>query len=355
MKFYSRYITTNFLTIFLFNIAVISSIIVISQSLRLINLFAYYNISIKDFFYIFLLLYPAIIAYLMPISVFIAAVYTFYNLYKNSELTVLLSAGISKIKLAKALIPAIILIVIAHYILNLYYLPLANQNFRDEVALRKSVVFTINFTDTFSTPFPGISVYSEKNDKVSCKNIFIEDTRLNQKITTYNAAEARISSDNQNLILINGKRQDIDLINLKSNTLMFTELEVSLGDFSTKSNISQGKSLGSTSFNELISSASDATDERKSKMLSEANFRILWPLLTPLLFLLGVNAILRGEYSRIGKKMNITFYSLKVLGCIIFMNSLNQYIGINKLIGVGQYIIIITASIYYLKSLRKSF
>jgi lipopolysaccharide export system permease protein len=358
MKFYRRYITTNFLTTFLFNIVTISSIIAISQSLRLLNLFSNYNINIKDFFYIFFLLYPAIIFFLIPISVYISCVQVFYNLYKNSELTVLFSAGISKLKLAKATLLAVIFIMISHYILTFYYLPKANHAFREELTFSKTTKFTVNFKNTFSTPLPGVSIYSESNDKTSYKNIFIEDTRLKQKIITYTASSAKISTDARKLILLQGKRQDIDKINLKTNTLIFDELEIMLVNFFLNENLQKNKDKAISEMNiqELLSSSKQSSDNNnKARMMSEANLRILWPLLTPLLFLLGANAILKGEYSRVGKKMNIIIYSLKVLTSIVIVFLLSQFIFVSKFIFVLQYIIIGLGTAFYLKELKKNF
>ncbi|MGH7030779.1 MAG: LptF/LptG family permease, partial [Stellaceae bacterium] len=127
----TRYILRQCFGVMIFVTAALSAAVWLAQSLRLVDLIVNRGLSIEVFLYLAALILPRFLDIVLPIGVFIAVLFTFNRMTAESELVVMRAAGLSPMALAK---PVLILAAIAFAALmslSLYFLPVADQAFRD--------------------------------------------------------------------------------------------------------------------------------------------------------------------------------------------------------------------------------
>ena len=75
-----------------------------SRAIPFINFVTENGIKILDFIYLFVLILPWILIYLLPISFFIAILLSLNKLLQNNEITILKNCGLSNLKIAQPII-----------------------------------------------------------------------------------------------------------------------------------------------------------------------------------------------------------------------------------------------------------
>ena len=84
-----------------FSTVVLCVLILLVQSLRLVDLIVNRGVSLGHFSYMTMLLTPRCLAIVVPIAVFAATLFTYNRLISDSEIVVMRSAGLSQWALAR--------------------------------------------------------------------------------------------------------------------------------------------------------------------------------------------------------------------------------------------------------------
>lgn len=185
----SKYLSSQALVNFLSFFIVIALIILGNQFFLVISQ------SIKDGLYGFEIMPLVFLKFLrdlpfvISLSFCLAIIYTLNNLYKNSEIIIFTSAGVSDLKIAKAIFPLITIIMIFVSFLSFYFIPEIKKNIeslkndaksRPEYIFFKEGVFQ-NFgndsriffskkieskENSGSQSLYDIFIYSEEEDKI---------------------------------------------------------------------------------------------------------------------------------------------------------------------------------------------
>jgi len=99
------------------------------QILSMLKILIQYNISIGGFLGITLMMVPFIASLIIPFAVFIAAMFVYNRLISDREITVMMGAGMSPVRLAR---PALVLaggITALHLALSIWIVPLTQEKF----------------------------------------------------------------------------------------------------------------------------------------------------------------------------------------------------------------------------------
>src|ERR1700733_9130238 len=113
-------------------IFLLSSVIWLSQSLRLLDLVINRGQSAPTFFYLTLLILPTLLAVILPIAFFFGVLFALSRLNNDSELVVMASSGYSLRQLAVPVFIAAAMVMALVYLCLLYLMPLGQRALRDK-------------------------------------------------------------------------------------------------------------------------------------------------------------------------------------------------------------------------------
>ncbi len=108
------------------------------QSVRLIDLIVQKGIGLDDFILLTGLMVPRLLAFILPLTIFIAVIACYRRLSADSELTVMRATGISDFKLQLPGLLAGLVVMMVCYGLNLYISPVAQSLLLDKLFQHQS-------------------------------------------------------------------------------------------------------------------------------------------------------------------------------------------------------------------------
>lgn len=323
MKIIDAYLRKNTLYPAIAIISILSVIILVTQSLKYIDLIISYGTKSSDFLYVTLLLLPSLLFIIIPICLFIAVIYSVNKLNSHREINILKGVGISNFSISKPVLKIAIGIAIFHYFLSLYLMPIINHQFKNFTKdLKENYVIFFIQEKVFNHPTKFLTFYiKNKISDTKFEEIFYQDMRgLNPITLVAKTGELIKKNDEIFLNLVDGNRQEInkkdELVVLNFDTLL-VQLDFNKNSSSNKNRIIQ---LQEKNILDLIFFDKNSSPSLKLRMVSEASNRLTWPLYNVILTMLALTALLRGEFSRSGKTKQIIICSI-ISGIIVIINN----------------------------------
>jgi lipopolysaccharide export system permease protein len=213
----------------------LSCVIWLSQSLRLLDLVINRGQSVPTFIYLTLLILPGLLVIIIPLAYFAGTLYGLHRLNSESELVVMQATGYSPTQLA---MPVLLLAVIAMamtWACNLYLMPLTQRTMKDAVLdIRADIGAAILSEGDFNTPTNGLTVFiHELESDGKIKGILIHDSRNAQRPTTYIAETGVLAqtSAGARLIMIDGTIEQSGLAGAQLSVLKFKNYVFNLDQF----------------------------------------------------------------------------------------------------------------------------
>ena len=249
---------------------------------------------------------PYIILLVLPISAFVAAVFVTNRLSSDSEMVVLQTAGASTTRIGRpvllfGVVVAILVAILAHFLV-----PAA----RSELAGRSQEIsrdITARFLKEgqFLHPADGISVYIRHiTERGELKELFLEDSRKGETITTYTAEEALLvrAENGPRLVMFDGLAQTYEPGNQRMTTIAFEDFAYDISALIDPNRVSM-RDLRELPTGILLSPTPEivaATHGELPDFLYEAHDRFARSLISIALPLLGFSALMIGGFSRFG-------------------------------------------------------
>lgn len=324
MKTINNYLSKNILYPTIAIITILSLIILITQSLKYIDLMISHGIDGLDFLYVTILLLPSLLFIIMPICLFIAIIYSLNKLNSHRELNILKGVGINDFLISRPALKIAILIALVHFFISLYWMPIVNHQFKELTKNLKENYITFFLQEkVFSHPTDYLTFYiKNKINNNQFEYIFYQDNRNNSKPITLIAEKGELVKKNNKMYLnlIRGNRQVLNQDGELA-VLYFDTLLVQL-DFDKHLGSERDSTIQETSLYKLIFPNKNIDHRTKTRMLAEASHRITWPLYNIILTMLAISALLYGEYNRSGKTKRIIFFSSVAGGVVIINTSL---------------------------------
>lgn len=276
-------------------------IIWLTQALRFIDFIVNRGLSIGDFIYITSLLFPSLLLLLVPVSLFVAILYTYHKLTADSELIVFKAVGLSRWQLAQPALLIAVLATVFCYSLSFYILPLANRQFSDMRSfLRDNYTSVLLQEEVFNTPVDGLTVFvRERDDEGNLSGILVHDNRIATNPITMMAEHGQLTqgSAGPQFHLKNGMRQE--LRKGRISWLNFDEYTLDIS-FYTGAMRERDRDADEKYMSELFGNEAMPEGER-AQLRAEGHQRIVWPLYNLALALVGVAVLLSGEFNRRGQ------------------------------------------------------
>jgi lipopolysaccharide export system permease protein len=261
----------------------LTSVIWLSQSLRLLDLVINRGQSAPTFVYLTFLMLPGLLVIILPIAFFVGVLYGLHKLNADSELMVMSAAGFSRNQL---LIPVLIAATVtmgATYLSSLYLMPYTQRLMKDkELDIRADIAAAILNEGQFNTPALGLTVFlRELSPDGEIKGILVHDNRNTKAPTTYIAEHGVLAQTpaGPRLIMLDGTIEQSAQAGAQLSVLKFQRYVFDLDQFSGQ----QGATELRTSeryLGELLwpKFAREPAKSMRDAYFAEANNRLSEPL-----------------------------------------------------------------------------
>ncbi len=296
-----RYLLRELLAPFGFFVLVLTGVIWLTQSLRVVDTVVNSGQGAGVFLQFSVLLLPTALGVVLPLAGFAATLYAVNRLFAESEIVAMVAAGMSGLALARPVALFGVTIAAASAALSLYVAPLAQGEMRDRVhALRADIANALIFEGRFLHPAAGLTIYvRERAGAGEMRGVFVHDQRDPAGEVTYTASRAALSqtAEGPRLVMIDGAAQRRGGERGEVSVLRFESLVFDLSQFMSDT-ADRGRKASEHSLRELL--ARGTTSLALGRRLAEAHERLSAPLYGLALPLVALAAILGPGFTRRG-------------------------------------------------------
>ncbi len=321
-----RYIFLQLLAPFGFFTLALAGILWLGQTLPLVELIIDNGRSGFIFLEFSVLILPNVLSLVLPVSAFIAALYAVNKLFGESEMVVVMSAGLSPMRIARGVFYYGVFVMTIMYIIVIALLPDANTRLGDKIdSIRKDAVNSLLREKQFIHPEKGITIYIRDSSKAGeISGLFLNDQRDVANPVTYSARQALLLKDNNQLRLVmsQGVMQRYSTADNTLNTIDFDKFVFELTDL-LKKTTNRYRFPVEYSVAELMDpQALIASGEKHTvgALVAELHNKFAQPLLGLALPLMAAALLLTARYRRGGFAVRIAGTSF--LGLFIVTASL---------------------------------
>jgi lipopolysaccharide export system permease protein len=264
--------------------------------------------SALTYLYIVVLGSPQIVALLMPLAIFVGAVWSLNRIHKDSEIVVAQAAGMTRWQVASPILRLALACAVMHLAVNLWVQPASQRTMREAVAVaRADLAAALIRPGQFTTNGERLTFYAREQVGGELRGVLISDMTDPDYPTDILARSAALVSveGRPTMLLRDALSQQLDNEGQLS-ILEFDQYMFDLTDFMKEDA-------------ELILKASDKylhelffvdrkdyfQNKQADALLAEANARLTTPLLNIVMALLAIVAVLGGDFSRQGYSRRI--------------------------------------------------
>jgi lipopolysaccharide export system permease protein len=323
MPWIARYILGQLVMATIFVTLALTFAIWLTQSLRLIDYIVNRGLPASTFLTFVGLLLPSFLGVVLPVSCFVAVLFVYHKLAMDSEMVVMRAAGLSQLQLARPALVLAALVTVCVYAISLYFLPLSFRHFKD---------LQNDFRNDFSAVLLQEGVFTALNDEITVyvrersadgelRGILVHDSRDHDKPVTMMAERGALvpSESGPRVVMENGNRQQIERGTGRFSLLYFDRYTIELSDFGEIAQ-SRWREPKERFLPELLWPSDDRRDQRyRQELIAEAHQRLVGPLYTVVFALIGVAALLAGEFNRRGQAMRV----LAAVACVAALEGIS--------------------------------
>ncbi|MBF0626139.1 MAG: LPS export ABC transporter permease LptF [Magnetococcales bacterium] len=308
MKRLSRYLLAECGWSALIALTVLTALVLLPQSLKLVDLWVNRNVSIDVLLTMTLLIIPKFLVASLPMALLLGVLLALGRLSQDSEMVVMRASGISLYQIAR---PIAILVTAATLLslwLNWVWVPRSFNLFNQmKNALLASNTLAIR-TGTFNQALPGLTLYVQEQSEGGRRlaGILIHDRREEDKPTTLIAREGLLhvnAQGNTALFLRDGSRQQ-KLPNNRFRRLEFATYDLDLGMINGPAAHQGTTKLAALGMTELHAALDSPDVSRAYEARMEWHRRLVIPIATLILGFLAIPMGLQ-QSNRIGRSYGI--------------------------------------------------
>lgn len=305
MRRLDRYIFAQITGPFIFFVVVFTGVIWLTQSLRVIDTVVNNGQSAWVFLEFTALLLPMVLALVLPIALFAAVLYGVNRLFTDSEIVVMLAAGVSGTAILRAVTAFSMIVLVVVYAFTLFLMPTAQREMRDRITqIRGDVAAAFVREGEFLTPVRGVTVYLRgTGESGELFGVFVQDEREPERSVTYTAERALLlrDGDGTRLVMFDGIAQSQTAgPDRNLSILRFERLVYDLSQFEEGGPV-RFRKPSELFIGELLSiDANQAAPRPVSEYRAEAHEALSSPLYTIALPLLAVAFVISAGFRRQG-------------------------------------------------------
>lgn len=310
MNRFGLYVFKQLLVSMAFSVTVLTCVIWLTQSLRVVELIVNRGLTLSSFFYLTALALPNFLEYILLISLFASVLFVYVRLISDRELVVMRAAGVGQVSLAAPALTLSMAVMGICFFLSLYLVPTSYTMFRNlQWEIRYNVSHILLREGAFNALSNGMTVYiRERASSGELLGLLIHDTRDAERPRTWMAERgAMVETDKgPQVLMFNGNRQEVDRRANRLSILNFDrwsmQLEAETGPAGPRYREARERYLS-----ELLDPSLDprVPERDRAKMLAEGHSRITWPLFAPGFTLVALAALIAGGFSRRGQGVRV--------------------------------------------------
>jgi lipopolysaccharide export system permease protein len=319
MKIFDRYIFKNLLITSIFVSVTLTVVILLTQSLKFLELVIESGASADTFWVLTSLALPRFFEVILPLALMTATIFTYNRMTGDSELVVIRAIGQSPLSLAKPALLLAMLITCILWSVTMYFAPKSLSTLQIKRQEIKAQLSTSLFREgVFNQAGKGLTVYArDRSADGTLYGLMINDNRADQKNPSTIIAKRGILSTNEDgfqVTVFDGQRQEYDRQKQILNRLNFDRYLIEIPDKTAVR--TRWQEPDERTIFELLSpdknNERDAQSAREFKV--EIHRRIISPLLAIAFTIISAAALLLGPVDRRGQTRRII---IAVIGVVI--------------------------------------
>ncbi len=311
MNLTTKYISKSLFSSAILVILILTSIIWLTQSLRLLEMMVNSSAPISLFLKMIMFSIPKFMEVIIPIAVTVSVIFVYSKMIADNEIVIMRSSGISPLMIAK---PALIVagaMTLFLFINMAFISPIALtklQNLKQIVKAEYSVFLLRE--GVFNPISKDLTVYlRERGKKGELKGLLIHDTRPVNKtpVTIVAKRGVMVSAENEPKVLIyDGMRQQFNSKTQSLSKLEFEQYTLEISNFQAKIKKRWRYAKERTLFELLRPNLEDSRIEKYIKPFkAEAYRRIIIPFNNIGYTLIALSCLLLGSFNRRGQSKKI--------------------------------------------------
>ena len=298
----SRYLVRQIALPLAFFTVTLSGVIWLTQSLRMLDVIITKGQTVSTFLIFSALVFPTVLTLVLPVGFFSAVLYGLHRMRGDHELVVLSAMGQGPWGIIRPVLAVAACVTISVLVLNLTLVPSALSELRERIVqVRADFAATLLREGAFSTPMPGLTVYirgRDAGDKML--GILVHDNRDLTSPVTYMAEQGAVvkSAVGPRLVMVNGNVQRRAADSGRLTLLYFDRYTFDLSEFLPGTG-NTWKEPEERYLSELFFPGDNPGDlSRLDELRAEGHRRLSSPLYVPAFAMIGLVAMLGGQFSR---------------------------------------------------------
>jgi len=290
-------------------------VIWLSQSLRLLDLVINRGQSATTFAYLTVMMLPQLLVIILPIAFFGGTLYGLHRLNVDSELVVMSASGYSRAQLSTPVLLAAAGVMVLTYLCALYLMPLGQRAMKAEVMnIRADIGTALLSEGNFNTPAKGLTVFIRELDPDGhIHGILVHDNRNQSRPTTYIAQSGVLAQTltGPRLIMEHGTVEQSATGGSRLSVLKFQRYTINLDQFAEQQR-QQTLQTSERYLPELLwpQLKKDPGGRQRRLLLAEAHSRLSAPLYCLTFALIAIVTVTRGRRGRGAYAMRLVLASV---------------------------------------------
>ncbi len=304
MRLIERYLFGQLLWPTLAATAALGGVALLSQTLSYLDVLVDQGQTIVVFAKIVMLNMPQLMAMVLPVAVFVAALLALNRLHIEQEIVICFAAGFSGWRVLAPAMRLVTLVALATLAVNLWVQPWGARLMRQEMfAIKTDVATSLVRPGEFKHGDNGLTVYAQRADPGGVlRNLFVYRELPDGGSSTLSAREGRVVRQDGKpvLLLRQGTNQELDSRGVL-NALIFDSYALELAPFLGPEQAIHYKIADRYLHELLFPDLSQWWEEaNRERMIAEAHYRLSSPLYNFTFMLLAFWAVIGGPFTRMG-------------------------------------------------------
>jgi len=325
MRLIDRYFLKQTFLPFVFFTLILTCVIWLAQSLRVIDLIVNNGQSARILIDFAIPLLPQVMSIVLPVAALAATIFALNRSLSDSEMVVVYATGQGRLSSIRAVILFGLLVSAILTVVVIVLMPMGQQTLRNRTAeIRADVAAGLIQDGRFIHPGKGLTVYiREQNGPEDMRSLLVHDARDPAETVTLHARRGVLTNtpEGPRLVMFDGMAQRHGTETGGLTLLRFDKLTYDLSAFGIDPENRQRKP-SEYFFWELLWPEGELTDRQRSRFTSEGHEHLTTPLYGIAVVLVAAAIMLGGHFSRRGYLWRIVCaafagITLRVLGIVI--------------------------------------
>lgn len=304
MRLIDRYFLRQVLAPFVFFTLVLTAVMWLAQSLRVIDLIVNNGQSASILLMFAGPLLPIVLSIVFPLAALGATIFALNRLMTDSELVIVYSAGEGRLSSLRAVLIFGVFVAVLLAIITTLLAPLGARSLREKTAeVRSDIASALIQDGRFMHPSDGLTVYiREANGPGDMRGVLVHDARNPESPVTFNAQRGAIvkTDSGPRLVMFEGLAQRVDPETDSLSLLQFDKIGYDLSEF-VSDPADRTRKASEFFFYDLIWPKDPDLSERDyGRYVSEGHEQLSAPLYGFALVVVAAAVMLQGSFSRRG-------------------------------------------------------